>query len=474
VWVQRFNYFGPLLNGVPTATVSATINFDPATPPAPVDLFMTPGMAISGRILDGRGQPATGMAATAYRATISDGKLMWSPVLSRPIDDRGEYRISPLPPGNYYIGVTPNPNAPTPQGQNPSVRTFFPGVTEPAEATKLTLKNNDSPGVDFTLRTAPSTLFKVSGVALNPNAIPGPDGRIDRAFNQFLLVPIDANLVDGASPSTFPNSTANRAAGEFELRNVRPGMYELFPLPGFSGILAGRTLVDVRNADAPGIRVVVNPSVPMQGRVVMDQSSVQRPAKFDSIRILARQLNAPPVRGTTTALVAVNEAGEFTIGGPAGSMAMLLVSGLPDTAFVSDIQSGNASVYDSGFEISSPAELLQVVIDTTNAGTVEATVKTEDGRAMPRATVVLVPPEGRRQNPMRYRVGTTDNNGRVILRGVAPGMYTAFAWESVPETAWQNNEFLLKYQTQGMAVTISPSAQLTLQLKGIPFDADLR
>ena len=40
VWVQRFNYFGPLLNGVPTATVSATITFDPAKPPPPVDLFM--------------------------------------------------------------------------------------------------------------------------------------------------------------------------------------------------------------------------------------------------------------------------------------------------------------------------------------------------------------------------------------------------------------------------------------------------
>src|SRR5262245_10012830 len=97
VWVQRFNYFGPLRNGVPTATNSVTLVFDPARPPESINLVMTSGLAISGRVLDGRGQPATGMPVTAYRSTISDGKFVWSPVLSsRTIDDRGEYRISPL------------------------------------------------------------------------------------------------------------------------------------------------------------------------------------------------------------------------------------------------------------------------------------------------------------------------------------------------------------------------------------------
>jgi hypothetical protein len=301
-----------------------------------------------------------------------------------------------------------------------------------------------------------------------------PDGLIDRAFNQFLLVPVEANLVDGGSPSTFANVAANRASGEFELRNVRPGMYELFPLPNVSGFLAGRTLVDIRNADAPGVRVLVNPVVTMQGRVLLTQADPQRRVKFDSIRILPRQWNAPPVRGAAPTPAMINEDGQFTIGGPAGTTASIQVSGLPDTAFVSDIQIGNASIYDSGFELSAASEPLQVVIDTTSAGSVDTTVRTEDGRASAHATVVLVPPEGRRQNPMRYKVGTTDNEGRVLLRGIAPGMYTAFAWESVPDTAWQNDEFLLKYRIQGTPVTISPSAQLTLKLKGIPFDADLR
>jgi hypothetical protein len=75
---------------------------------------------------------------------------------------------------------------------------------------------------------------------------------------------------------------------------------------------------------------------------------------------------------------------------------------------------------------------------------------------------------------MNYKIGTADTEGRVTLRGVAPGSYTAFAWESVPETAWLNNEFLSKYQEQGAGLTVMPGAPVNMQLKWILFDADLR
>src|SRR5688572_1785130 len=67
VWVQRFNYYGPLLNGFPTSTASVTVSFDPSSPAAPIDLFLTQGLAITGRVLDPRGQlpPAPAWSVTA-------------------------------------------------------------------------------------------------------------------------------------------------------------------------------------------------------------------------------------------------------------------------------------------------------------------------------------------------------------------------------------------------------------------------
>lgn len=181
VWVQRFNYFGPLQNGVPTATASSTITLDPAKAPPPVDLFMTQGMAISGRILDGRGQPASGMTVTAYRATISDGRLIWSPVLSRPIDDRGEYPVN------------------------------------------------------LSAQVKPWGSFKISGVAINPlpNLPPNPvTGVINRAATAIVLMPLDLTPLDNPPTTSWTNlvATNSKPNGEFVLSNVDPGRYELYAM----------------------------------------------------------------------------------------------------------------------------------------------------------------------------------------------------------------------------------------------------
>lgn len=473
VWVQRFNYFGPLLNGMPTSTASATLTLDGSKPVPAVDLFMTQGMAISGRVLDTLGQPASGMPITAFRATYTDGKPQWAPVVSRPIDDRGEYRLSPLPPGEYYLGVTPPQNNPTADGQALPIRTFFPGVSEPSQATKLVLKSSDAPRVDFTLRSAPATVFKISGFAVNPAPTRNAAGVVDNGFSDFVLMPAEAHLIDSFSSNTFANvvSADRRAAGEFELQNVRPGVYELYPIASVRGFPSGRTLVDVRGSDALGVRIPVSSAISVAGRVTVAAGNPQTPVNLDSIRIVLKPWNTSPIFGSGASVVPTTESGQFALTGPAGVQVTLQVSGLPETAFVSDILAGTDSVLNGPFPLSS-ASPLQIVIDATTAATVDTTVRTGDGRPAPRARVVLVPAQDQRQTLSRYKTGITDSEGHLILRGIAPNTYTAFAWESIPDTAWQNLEFLAKYTDLGTAVTLAPGAQAKLQLKWIAFETD--
>jgi hypothetical protein len=78
--------------------------------------------------------------------------------------------------------------------------------------------------------------------------------------------------------------------------------------------------------------------------------------------------------------------------------------------------------------------------------------------------VVLVPAAARRMNPGVYKTAVTDNNGHFTIRGVAPGAYTAFAWESVFPGAYQNTEFLEKFQSRGRAVNVQGGSRNEIQL----------
>src|SRR6185503_11978129 len=112
----------------------------------------------------------------------------------------------------------------------------------------------------------------------------------------------------------------------------------LYPLLPFRGLLSGTTIVDVRNSDALGVQVLVNPVVKIPGKIVLIETSAQRPVKLDAVRVLLKQMNVPPVRGVGPVPAPATQSGEFMISAPTGAAATVQVAGLPDTAFVSDIR----------------------------------------------------------------------------------------------------------------------------------------
>jgi hypothetical protein len=87
---------------------------------------------------------------------------------------------------------------------------------------------------------------------------------------------------------------------------------------------------------------------------------------------------------------------------------------------------------------------------------------------MSKVTVVLVPPESRRQNSALYKTAVTDGDGKFKIQAVAPGSYTIFAWQNVVPGAWQSVEFLEKYRSQGTPVTAQRNGSVELEMEMIP------
>ena len=120
-----------------------------------VVLSMVRGGTISGRILDPSGRPSVAVSVSAARVFYQDGRPSMGPAKSAMSDDRGEYRLYWLEPGEYFVLAEKTLS-------NGSVRSYFPGgdggsalkvkVTEGAESSKI----------DFSLGNAQTTV-SISG-----------------------------------------------------------------------------------------------------------------------------------------------------------------------------------------------------------------------------------------------------------------------------------------------------------------------
>ena len=84
------------------------------------------------------------------------------------------------------------------------------------------------------------------------------------------------------------------------------------------------------------------------------------------------------------------------------------------------------------------------------------------------ATVVLIPETRRRDNRALYVLANSDATGRFTLRGVAPGDYKVFAWESIQAFAHVNAAFMAKPEDRGKLVHVGQSGTVSAELTIIP------
>jgi hypothetical protein len=110
---------------------------------------------------------------------------------------------------------------------------------------------------------------------------------------------------------------------------------------------------------------------------------------------------------------------------------------------------------------------IDIVLSGTG-GQVEGVVLNADQQPATEASVVAVPDEPRRTQGRFYKEDRTDQYGRFTIKGLPPGRYKLFAWEDVEEGAYQDPEFIKKFEALGEAVVIRENSHESAQLKLIP------
>jgi len=136
---------------------------------------------------------------------------------------------------------------------------------------------------------------------------------------------------------------------------------------------------------------------------------------------------------------------------------------MPDW-FLKSVVAGGREALDSGFSLSGGVTPLDLLA-SANGATTEGVATNEKDEPINDAVVVAVPESRFRGRPERYRKAISDQSGHFTLRGLSPGNYTIFAWDSVDGEAYYNPEFLKSYEGQGKALQVNEGDLLRVQVR---------
>lgn len=230
-----------------------------------VTLNLTKGGVITGRVLNGVGEPIIAATVIAQRVRDAEGKpVQSSPVSGRPMptDDRGVYRIYGLLPGSYLVVVNPGAGFTTFRASpyDGDTPVFYPASTRDTASEVQVAPGGTASGIDIRYRSEPGHIIsgKLSG------ALDG--GRGISGVSIMLRQPGSGNVI----ASGF--SDVNGATQTYLLRGIPDGEYEISAIrfDNENGAAATPRRVTVRGTDLSGVDLILNPLATLAGRVVVE------------------------------------------------------------------------------------------------------------------------------------------------------------------------------------------------------------
>jgi hypothetical protein len=439
---------------------------------------------VEGRVTDEDGDPMPEAQVAVLRATFVAGRTRWEQAGAERTNDLGEYRIAGLAAGNYFVSVTPPPdfrslieasgNAAAGNSSSAAVdkpapaayqTIYYAGTRDRAQAAPIQLHAGDDFPANFSLTPSPSLTIRGSVV----NLPPGTTAAVMLQSKDFSLV---------------LNGAEMHKDGSFEIRDVTPGAYTIFATVDNAAVpMMARQALQVASENVEGLRLAPQAGGSIRGHVRLESSSATKPDPSQMFLLLHSTADDDDALGAYSmtegasspgfsTLAHVNSDGTFEWKDvPPGHYSVQIsdTSAMPDW-FLKSVAVGGAAA-DSGFNVGGGATVISLVA-SANGAVAEGMATNQKDEPIADAVVVAVPVARFRSHPDRYRKAVADQTGRFTLRGLPPGDYTIFAWESIDGDAYYNPEFLKSYEGQGKALHANEGERTSMQLRTIPVPED--
>lgn len=478
-----------------------------------INLSLTRGAVVTGRVVDDQGLPVPGVRVSAAERVDAGGVITFrsAPASGGVADDRGVYRLWGLPPGTYVVAAsmlgslrTDPPRATTadevrwavsgtapvagrsgaapPPSAKPRrpVPTFYPSVTDPSRAMPLTLAaGEERAGLDIVSQQVASAT--ISGRVTRSDGQP---------FSGAIVVPVSgAPSLSNLGIVEFPPRATVRPSGEFAMAGVAPGRYTLMarassstpaptpaPANGSGGSPATRSLNDlwamavlvVAGDDLADVRLELAPGMTVSGRFVFEGETPPPTVSSGRIAVgLVAPPNSAPALGVGEARIngdgsfAWNDVapGSFLVRATASATSSS--GGLPavPTWMVKSAMAGGRDHLDSPLEIAPGANIDDLVVTFTDKVTqITGRVTDQTGRPAPTYSVIVfsTDPKTWQQNSRWLKAPTRPaSDGRFLVAGLPPGEYYLAVITDAQPNDWYSPGYLQQVLPGAIRITLA-------------------
>jgi hypothetical protein len=436
---------------------------DGAHQTANIQFALDPAPIVTGWVLDSYGEPNPNVLVEALRRTYDAGG---SPRLTRLAsgltDDRGQYRIFWLDPGDYYFyASSPLPEGPGTLPVRVAEPTYFPGVNTPEDAKAVHLEVGREVEVDFRIRSA--GLWDLAGQTIDATT----------SRSTVAAVSLTAPQQDPRT-SQFQTTSSGPGlfAGEFAISGIPPGSFLLTAKSGSGNqVVTAYERIVLRPALITGpppyrTTLTLYPPFSIKGRLFVDANESIPDLRNARIELISTDPDFPSPRA-----VALQRDGQFTVPGVSPGSYAVEVSSLPEDFYVKASRYGDNPPLQKSFTLD-PRKVpgaLQVLL-ASDGGRLQVTSYDAADQLAAGAQFVLVPDNARRDRRDQYRILTADDDGQATFRGIPPGAYKLFSWESVEPNGYLNADYLRSYESFGVPVYIMAGDNPPMTVRWIPKD----
>jgi hypothetical protein len=344
-------------------------------------------------------------------------KLEPVPVSSAQTDDRDEYRLFGLEPGEYYIKATDSFRLDMNMysGQDQFIREFlgseyapvyFPGVPRLSQAQAVPVGAGAEVQVDFAMRQVKTV--EISGRVIGPGGTPATD--------------VSINLEEAETEYySSQHYTSCDAKGNFSMKGIPPGSYVLTAYQRVQGDKphSARQKLEVGNDNINSVTLALGGGMNFSGRI-----TVAGPGSVPRDRIFVRLI---PVGEDVSwgGIGDVKKDGTFEITDVKEGSYAVSVHGPEEGWYTKSVRLGSDDVLANGLQVERGSSGTLEVVISTGTALLEGSVAEDDKPAIG-ARVRLTLDPATPYNRMRSRSVITDQNGHFSLQ-IAPGRYQVVA-----------------------------------------------